>query len=64
MIAAVRELAQAVDAPVLDGDKVRPYLGDATEARGSARPLDAVVVRPDPAARRRHARVVLRPRRP
>ena len=44
MIAAVRELAQAVDAPVLDGDKVRPYLGDATEARGLHGRADAVVL--------------------
>ena len=39
-----RELAAAVDAPVLDGDAVAPYLLDATEARGLRGRADAVVL--------------------
>lgn len=44
MSAAVRGLARVVDAPVLDEDRVRPYLGDATEARGLHGRADAVVL--------------------
>ena len=40
----MRELAAAVDAPVLDGDAVTPYLLDATEARGLRGRADAVVL--------------------
>ena len=39
-----RELAAALDAPVLDGDAVTPYLLDATEARGLRGRADAVVL--------------------
>jgi glycolate oxidase subunit GlcD len=39
-----RELAAAVDAPVLEGDGVGPYLLDATEARGLRGSADAVVL--------------------
>lgn len=42
--ALMRELAAAVDAPVLDGDAVAPYLLDATEARGLRGRADAVVL--------------------
>ena len=40
----MRELAAAVDAPVLDGAAVAPYLLDATEARGLRGRADAVVL--------------------
>ncbi len=40
----MRELAATVDAPVLDGDAVAPYLLDATEARGLRGRADAVVL--------------------
>ena len=40
----MRELAATVDAPVLDGDAVAPYLLDATEARGLHGRADAVVL--------------------
>lgn len=42
--ALTRELAGAVDAPVLEGDAVAPYLLDATEARGLRGRADAVVL--------------------
>ena len=42
--ALTRELAAAVDAQVLDGDAVAPYLRDATEARGLNGRADAVVL--------------------
>ena len=44
MAMLMRELAAAVDAPVLDGDAVAPYLRDATEARGLRGQADAVVL--------------------
>ena len=40
----MRELAATVDAPVLDGAAVAPYLLDATEARGLRGRADAVVL--------------------
>ncbi|MGZ4358921.1 MAG: FAD-binding oxidoreductase [Gaiellaceae bacterium] len=43
-----RELAGAVEAPVLSGDAVRPYLMDATEARGLRGRADAVVLAKTP----------------
>ena len=42
--ALTRELAGAVDAPVLEGDAVAPYLLDATESRGLRGRADAVVL--------------------
>ena len=44
-----RELAAAVDAPVLEGEAVAPYLLDATEARGLRGRADAVVLAQTPA---------------
>ena len=43
-VALTRELASAVDAPVLGGGDVSPYLRDATEARGLRGRADAVVL--------------------